>query len=209
MNITPVCNNFIPVLEIGTDAQKYNDDVLKAEVLQEMTDKYFKGCATPPPENLADGTYQRDGGSFTIKSGRVISLTAANGEKFTDITYDTSGNILSMQTSAGHTWQQRDIVGPDGMLKRDGYNLKLSNLTLRYDQLVADSKGVTHLSTGHSGFVSTLTLSGTKGTMEFRHDGTMSRYSILTKAGNSCVHSPPPFACPERNYTGSYERPYA
>ncbi|MBA3993448.1 MAG: hypothetical protein C0469_07965 [Cyanobacteria bacterium DS2.3.42] len=177
----------MPAVEITmNDIQR--DAILSADVLNEMTIQYWN-AGPAQRENIPDGTHEKDGGTFTIKDGRVVSLSTPTGNRFTDIMHDAAGEVLSMRTSDGYTWEQHNIIGPDGMLKRHGYVLKLSNLSLHYDRLVVNSHGVTFLKSGKPGYVNTTTTGGGKGTMNVSAEGPMSGYIITLPNGKQFNHS--------------------
>ncbi len=182
--------NHVPEVQILSELQR--EALISSEVLNEMTYQYWRVAGSDECETLSDGSHEKDGGKFTIKDGRVASLITANGDTFTDIKRDLNGNILSMQTGDGYTWEQHNFVGPDGMLKQDGYDLQLSNLSLHYDVLIVNSKGVTFLNSGRPGYVNTTTTSGAKGTMNVTSEGAMSGYCITLPNGKQFQHSPAP-----------------
>ncbi len=160
-------------------SESQRDAMISADVLNEMTIQYWN-AGPAQRESFPDGTHEKDGGTFSIKDGRIVSLTTSTGNHFTDIRHDAAGEVLSMQTSDGYAWEQHNIVGPDGMLKRHGYVLKLSNLSLHYDRLVVNSHGVTFLKSGKPGYVNTTTTGGAKGTMSVSAEGPMSGLQHLT-----------------------------
>jgi len=180
----------MPAVEI-TMNDNQRDAMISADILNEMTIQYWN-AGPAQRENIPDGTHEKDGGTFTIKEGRIVSLITSTGNRFTDIKHDAAGEVLSMQTSDGYTWQQHNIIGPDGMLKRHGYVLKLSNLSLHYDRLVVNSHGVTFLKSGKPGYVNTTTTGGAKGTMSISAEGPMSGYNIALPNGKKFNHSHAP-----------------
>lgn len=182
--------NHVPNVQILSELQR--ETLMSADVLNEMNYQYWRVAGPDEREDLSDGPHERDGGKFTIKDGRVASLTTATGDSFTDIKRDGYGNIVSMKTSDGYTWEQHSYVGPDGMLKQDGYDLKLSNLNLRYDLLVVNSKGVTFLNSGKPGYVNTTTISGARGTMSVSRLGELNGYCITLPNGKQFQHTPAP-----------------
>jgi hypothetical protein len=170
----------VPAVEIDENFPANEKARISAALMNDMIAHYWSPDAVPQKESLKDGTYTRDNGTYVIEDGRITSLTTAKGQRFSDIKYDPDGRVLSLRTPEGYRWEQRCFVGFDGMLKRDGYDLHLSNLKLHYDRLIIDSKGVTHLNTGRPGYVSSITVGGARGTMHIGKDGAMQSYSIVT-----------------------------
>lgn len=170
----------VPAIEIDENYQANEKARISAAIMNDMIANYWSPDVVPERENLTDGTYTRDGGMYTVEDGRITSLTTAAGQRFSDIKYDTEGRVLSLKTPEGYRWEQRNQVGFDGMWKRDGYDLHLSNLRLHYDRLIVDSKGVTHMNTGQPGYISTVTIGAARGTMHIGKDGAMQNYSIIT-----------------------------
>ncbi len=177
----------MPTVQI-TMNETQRDAMMSADVLNEMTIQYWN-AGPAQRENIPDGNHERDGGTFTINDGRVVALTTARGERFTDIRHDACGEVLSMRTSDGYTWEQHNFIGADGMFKRHGYALRLSNLSLHYDRLVVNSHGVTFLKSGKPGYVNITTTGGAKGTMNVSSEGPMSSYNIVLPNGKQFQHS--------------------
>lgn len=176
-------NSHVPQVEIDENYQANEKARVSAALMNDMIANYWSPDVVPQKERLQDGTYTRDNGIYVIEDGRITSLTTAKGQRFSEIKYDTEGRVLSLRTPEGYRWEQRCFVGFDGVLKRDGYDLHLSNLKLHYDRLIVDSKGITHMNTGRPGFVSAVTIGGARGTMHIGKDGSMQTYTI--DAGNA------------------------
>ncbi len=190
MSDASAVGNHVPEVQIINEVQR--EALVSAEVLNEMTYRYWRAAGPGERENLSDGHHENDGGKFTIENGRVVSMITANGDAYTDIKRDAAGEILSMKTGDGYTWEQHTFVGPDGMIKQNGYDLKLSNLNLHYDILIVNSQGVTFLNSGRPGYVNTTTIGGVKGTMNVGAEGAMSAYCITLPNGKRIQYSPAP-----------------
>ena len=185
----------MPLVQLTMNAEQH-DALMSADVLNEMTNQYWNSEGSTESENIPDGTYKRNGGTFTVMYGRVIEFTTACGESFTDIKYDANGEVLSLKTSSGYIWEQRNTINQDGTQKRDGYDLRLSNLTLHYQRLIVNTCGATHLNAGRPGYVSTTCIDGAKGTMKIGADGAMSGYEITLPNGRSFIKSNVPMSSP-------------
>ncbi len=183
----------MPLFQITMNDQQ-RDALISADVLNEMTNQYWKPDGLSEEENLRDGNHERDGGKFVVKDGRVIEFTTACGESFSDIKYDSNGEVLSLRTSNGYVWEQRNTVGTDRISKRDGFAFKLSNLTLHYDRLIVSARGATHLNAGRPGYVSTIFIDGSRGTMRIGPDGSMSAYEITLPSGKTFSKSNVPMS---------------